>query len=155
MRIQFLAAALCTMTLPAFGQIVTPNLYISAADVAAALAKAKGLSNMTPQVLVSVPPYRALLEYRAKPTPASIHEKNDELISVIAGSGTVIVGGTLKDQTRRNETNLTGSGIDGGKTYALEQGSFLFVPAGVAHYFSGVGLDGLTIMTLYVPRQSE
>jgi mannose-6-phosphate isomerase-like protein (cupin superfamily) len=152
---QFLAVALCAMTLPALGQTATPNLYISSGDVAAALAKAKSLPAMAPQPLVSVPPYRALLEYRANPTPASIHEKMDELISVVAGSGIMVVGGTLKNQARRNETNLTGSGIDGGKTYALEQGSFLFVPAGMAHHFASVGADGLTIMTLYVPHQSQ
>jgi mannose-6-phosphate isomerase-like protein (cupin superfamily) len=150
---KFLAAALCMMTFPALGQTTPPNLHAGAADVATAMAKAKALSAMAPQVLVSVPSYRALLEYRAKPTPASIHEKVDELISVIDGSGTMIVGGTLKDQTRRNETNLTGSGIEGGKTYVLEKGAFLFIPAGMAHYFASMGADGLTIMTLYVPHQ--
>ncbi len=153
MRTQLLAAAaLAALSFPALAQTAAPNLYISPADVAAAEARAKALPTMTAQPLVSVPPYRAVLEFRAKPTPASVHEKEDELISVVAGSATMIVGGTLKDQTRRNETNLSGSGIDGGKTYAIEKGSFLFIPAGTAHYFAAMGPDGLTIMSLHVPH---
>jgi len=154
MRIPFLAAAaLAAMTLPAPAQMApAPNLYMSPADVAAALAKGKAAATMTPQQLVSVPPYRAVLEYRANPTPASIHEKEDELISIVAGSGTMIIGGTLKDQTRRNDTNLAGSGIEGGKTYSVEKGAFLFIPAGTAHYFASMGPDGLTIMSLHVPH---
>src|ERR1700742_725863 len=104
MRIPFLAALLVAACLPALAQTpAAPKLYASPADVAAAMAKGKAAETMTPQLLVSVPPYRAVLEYRAKPTPASVHEKEDEFVSVVAGSGTMLIGGTLKDQTRRNE----------------------------------------------------
>ena len=91
------------------------------------------------------------MEYRSKPTPASVHEKNNELINVIGGSGTLIMGGMLKDEKRRDATNLTGTGIDGGRSYQLLKGSYLFIPAGTPHYFASIGDDGLVITTIYIP----
>ena len=156
MRILFLAAALSVLTLPAFAQQTTaPVPYASPADVAAAEAKARSLPSMVPQPLVSTPPYRAVIEWRGKPTPASIHETDDELISVVGGSGLIIVGGALKDQTRRNPTNLSGTGIEGGKSYDLVKGAWLMIPAGTAHYFAGMGSEGLTIMSLHMPHVAK
>ncbi|HEX3756611.1 MAG TPA: hypothetical protein VHV26_16195 [Rhizomicrobium sp.] len=153
MRVPFAAALLFAVALPAFAQPAEmPKTHASPADVAAAMAKGKAAARMTPQPLVSVGPYHAMLEYRAQPTPASVHENEDELINVIGGSGSFVLGGTLKDQTRRNATNLSGSGITGGKTYTMEKGSYFFVPAGTAHYFASVGPEGLTLMTLHVPH---
>jgi mannose-6-phosphate isomerase-like protein (cupin superfamily) len=154
MRIAFLAAAFCALALPAFAQ-GGDMLYASPADVAAALAKGNAAATMTPQLLVSSGSYRGLLEHRKTPTPASVHEKDDEFIAVVGGSGTMIIGGTLKDQTRRNETNLSGSGIEGGKSYAVTTGSYLLIPAGVAHYFANMSADGLTIVSLHVPHQAK
>jgi mannose-6-phosphate isomerase-like protein (cupin superfamily) len=127
-------------------------LYASPADVAAALARGKAAATMTPQVLVSVGGSRALLEYRGKPTPASLHETEDELVFVSDGSGTIVIGGSLKDQTRRNPANLSGSGIDGGQTYKMEKGAWFYIPAGVAHYFASQGPDGVAIVSLHVPK---
>jgi mannose-6-phosphate isomerase-like protein (cupin superfamily) len=154
MRLQFAVATLCLLALPALAQ-TTPTLYAAPGDVAAAEAKGKAAATMTPQMLVAVPPYRAVVEFRAKPTPASVHEKEDEFVEVIGGSGTMLIGGTLKEQTRRNATNLAGSGIDGGKSYDLAKGSYLFIPAGTAHYFASMGADGLTIVSLHVPHAAQ
>jgi mannose-6-phosphate isomerase-like protein (cupin superfamily) len=106
---------------------------------------------LSAEVLVAVPPLRIAVEYRGKPTPASLHEKNNELINVIGGSGTLIMGGTLKDEKRRDASNMTGTGIDGGRSYELLKGSYVFVPAGMPHYFASVGNDGLVITTIYIP----
>jgi quercetin dioxygenase-like cupin family protein len=46
---------------------------------------------------------------------------------------------------------LIGTGISGGRSYALVKGSYLFIPAGVPHYFSSIGNDGLDITTTYIP----
>jgi mannose-6-phosphate isomerase-like protein (cupin superfamily) len=104
------------------------------------------------EVVVAVAPYHVAVEYRANLTPSSLYEYNNELINVIEGSGTLIVGGTLKDERRRDDANLNGSGIDGGTSYPLVKGSYIFVPAGTPHYFAAIGKDGLTITTTYIPR---
>jgi mannose-6-phosphate isomerase-like protein (cupin superfamily) len=152
MRTLFLVVGLTITALPAMAQTPAgPVLYASPDDVAAAAARSKASASLSAQVVVSVPPLRVAAEYRSKPTPASVHEKNNELINVLNGSGTLIVGGTLKDEKRRDDTNLTGSGIDGGRSYELLKGSYLFIPAGTPHYFATIGKDGLLITTTYIP----
>lgn len=126
--------------------------YAGPADVSAAIARSRAAATLKAEPIVTVPPFHVSVEYRNRPTPASLHEKNNELINVIEGSATMIVGGTLKDQKRRDDSNLTGSGIDGGTSYALVKGSYVFIPAGTPHYFAAMGQDGLTITTMYIPR---
>jgi mannose-6-phosphate isomerase-like protein (cupin superfamily) len=152
MRTLFLVVGLIVMALPANAQTPAgPVLYASPADVAAAVARSKAAASLSAEVLVSLPPLRIAAEYRDKPTPASVHEKNNELVNVISGSGTMIVGGALKDEKRRDAANLTGTGIDGGRSYELLTGSYLFIPAGTPHYFASIGKDGLVITTIYIP----
>ncbi len=161
MRSIFLVAvALSTAALPALGQTAptaaSPTiLYGSPADLAAAVARAKSLPNMVPQFLVAFGGYSARIEFRRVPTPASLHEKDDELLEVIEGSGTIVVGGTLKDSARRDASNLNGSGVEGGQSYEVTKGSFFLFPAGVPHYFAKQGSEGLTIITVHVPHGAE
>ena len=152
MRIMVLTAVLGAVALPAFAQTKPDIVYANPEDVSAAIARAKAASGLVAEPIVAVAPYHLSAEYRANPTPASLHEKNNELINVIDGSGSMTVGGTLKDEKRRDESNLTGSGIEGGKSYALAKGSYIFIPAGTPHYFATVGKDGLTITTIYIPK---
>jgi mannose-6-phosphate isomerase-like protein (cupin superfamily) len=152
MRTLFLAIGLVVIAFPAAAQTPPQTvLYASPSDVAAAAARSKAATSLSAEVLVALPPLRLSAEYRSKPTPASVHEKNNELINVIDGSGTLIVGGTLKDEKRRDASNMIGSGIDGGRSYELLKGSYVFVPAGMPHYFASIGNDGLVITTIYIP----
>ena len=152
MRALVLAAVLSVLTLPAMAQPSSdPVLYASPADVAAAAARSKAAAKLTAEVIVAIPPLRVAVEHRDKPTPASVHETNNELVNVLSGSGTMIIGGTLQDEKRRDATNLTGTGINGGRSYELVKGSYIFIPAGMAHYFASIGNDGLDITTTYIP----
>jgi len=144
--------AMLTMALPAMAQTPSqPVLYASPADVASAAARSKAAASLSAEVLVALPPLRLSVEYRGKPTPASVHEKNNELINVVDGAGTLTVGGTLIEEKRRDATNLTGTGIAGGRSYTLVKGSYMFIPAGMPHHFSSIGNDGLVITTIYIP----
>jgi mannose-6-phosphate isomerase-like protein (cupin superfamily) len=152
MRTLFLMVGLTVMAPPAEAQTPpAPVPYASPADVAAAVARAKAAATLSAEVVVALPPLRVAAEYRSKPTPASVHEKNIELINVLSGSGTLIMGGTLKDEKRRDAANLTGTGIDGGRSYELLTGSYIFIPAGTPHYFASIGKDGLVTTTIYIP----
>lgn len=157
-----LAAAFTALALPAAAQTAatqtaaapaTAKLYAAPQEYAAALAAGRAATTMTPHMLVANGPYRAQVEHRNKPTPASLHEATDEFVSVTDGSGTIVIGGTLKDQTRRNPTNLSGSGIEGGQTFQVSKGSYFLIPAGTPHYFASMGPEGLTIVGLHVPKQ--
>ena len=152
MRTQVLVVVSALVAFPAMTQTPSgPVLYASPSDVAAAAARSKAARSQSAQALVSLPPLRVAVEYRGKPTPASVHEKNNELINVLSGSGTLIMGGTLKDEKRRDAANMTGTGIDGGQSYELLTGSYVFVPAGMPHYFASIGNEGLVITTVYIP----
>jgi mannose-6-phosphate isomerase-like protein (cupin superfamily) len=141
-----------TATQPSLPDIV----FASDAEARSLVAKAKasltsGQAMAPPQPLVRVPGYRALIEYRAAPTPASSHDNDAEIMTVLEGSGTLIIGGTLADPRRPNAVNWNGSGITGGTPHALEPGAFIFVPKGVPHYFAKIGPAGLSIVTMHIP----
>ena len=151
MRILLAVLIGTVISLPAQAQSSQAS-YAAPADVSAAIARSKAAAALKAETIVAVSPFHLSVEYRARPTPASVHEKNNELINVIEGSGTMIVGGALKDEKRRDDANLNGSGIDGGTSYALVKGSYIFIPAGQPHYFAAVGPEGLTITTIYIPK---
>jgi mannose-6-phosphate isomerase-like protein (cupin superfamily) len=129
--------------------------YASAADVASLLAKAKadhkaGQPTVVERIL-TLAPYGANLEYRTGVGPAAVHEKEAELFYVIDGSATLITGGKLADEKRTNAENLTGTGIEGGKSQAVAKGDVVIVPENTPHWFSAI--DGtIVLMSLHVPR---
>jgi mannose-6-phosphate isomerase-like protein (cupin superfamily) len=132
-----------------------PKLFESAADVAALAAKAKATrkpdqANLA-QPLLQLPPYTANLEYRAGVANAAVHEKEAELFYVIDGAGTLVTGGKLTAETRTNAENLSGAGIEGGKSQHVGKGDFIMVPENTPHWFSAI--EGtLTLMSIHLPR---
>ena len=142
---------------PAQGAAPAAMLFASSADVAALVAKAK--SERKPdqanfvQPIVRLAPYTANLEYRVGgvAAPASVHERNAEMFYVIDGAGTLVTGGTLRDEKRTNPDNLTGSAIDGGMPRRLAKGDWVIVPEKTPHWFSQI--EGtLVLMSIHVPH---
>ena len=98
-------------------------------------------------------PYNANLEYRAAGVnaPASVHEREAEMFYVVEGSGTLVTGGTLRDEKRTNAENLSGSAIDGGATRRLVKGDWVMVPEKTAHWFTQI--EGtLVLMSVHLPH---
>jgi len=133
------------------------KLFAGSADVTAMIAKAK--SERKPdqanfvQPIVRLAPYTANLEYRVGgvAAPASVHERNAEMFYVIDGAGTLVTGGTLRDEKRTNPDNLTGSAIDGGMPRRLAKGDWVIVPEKTPHWFSQI--EGtLVLMSIHVPH---
>jgi mannose-6-phosphate isomerase-like protein (cupin superfamily) len=131
--------------------------FASAADVAALITRAKnehkeGQPTLV-QTILHVAPYNTNLEYRTGVGPAAVHEKDAEFFYVLDGSGTLMMGGKLTGEKRRNPENLTGTGVDGGTSRAVSKGDIIFVPQGTPHWFSKI--DGtLILMSMHVPRTS-
>jgi mannose-6-phosphate isomerase-like protein (cupin superfamily) len=145
------------VTAAAWCQQPTPptKTYASAADVAALLAKAKtDRTNGQPTVverILQLAPYGLNLEYRSAVGPAAVHEKEAELFFVIDGSGTLTTGGKLLDEKRTNAENLTGSGIENGKSQPMAKGDVAIVPENTPHWFSQIN-GTIVLMSLHVPR---
>ena|SRR5580765_2913132 len=132
-----------------------PKTFVSAADVTALMAKAKATrkpdqANLV-QPLLQLAPYSANLEYRAGVANAAVHEKEAEMFYVVDGAGTLVTGGKLTAENRTNAENLSGSGIEGGKSQRVAKGDFIMVPENTPHWFSAI--EGtLTLMSIHLPR---
>jgi len=132
--------------------------YSTAADVAALLAKAKadhkdGQPTVVERIL-TLAPYGVNLEYRTAVGPAAVHEKEAEMFYVLDGSATLVTGGKLANEKRTNAENLTGTGIEGGKSQAVAKGDVIMVPENTPHWFSSI--DGtIVLMSVHVPRSGE
>ena len=128
---------------------------VSAADVAALIAKAKvdrkENQALLAQSMIRLDPYNVSLEYRASVANAAVHETEAELFYVVDGSAMLVTGGKLKNETRTNAANLSGSGIEGGVSRHVAKGDFIMVPEGTPHWFSAI--DGtVVLMSLHLPR---
>jgi mannose-6-phosphate isomerase-like protein (cupin superfamily) len=150
----FLAAALLWPA-AAFAQ-TAPDMktMASSADVNALIAKAKAMppKPLISQNIVGTGMSRANLEYRAGPaSPASIHDTENELMYVIQGGGTLVVGGSLVDGKRTNPTNQSGSSITGGNNVPLVPGTFVIVPAGAPHQITADAGGAVVLMTFHTP----
>jgi mannose-6-phosphate isomerase-like protein (cupin superfamily) len=123
---------------------------VSAADLAAIIAKQPKDKNGT-QSFIELAPYSVNMEHRIVGQGAAVHEKDAELFYVIDGSGSLVTGGKLVEEKRTNESNLSGTSIQGGTTKKVSKGDWILVPEGVPHQFPAV--EGLTLMSVHLPRK--
>jgi mannose-6-phosphate isomerase-like protein (cupin superfamily) len=135
----------------------SPRLFAGSTDVTEMIAKAKRERKPEQpnfvQPIVQLAPYNANLEYRVAgvAAPASVHEREAEMFYVIDGAGTLVTGGTLRDEKRTNAENLTGSGINGGTPRRIAKGDWVMVPDRTAHWFSQI--EGtLVLMSIHLPH---
>lgn len=161
MRAVLAGLTLVLMSSAAFAQqpvapaLAAPRTMVSAADVAALIAKAKvdrkDNQALLAQSMLRLDQYNVSLEYRAAVANASAHETEAELFYVVDGSAMLVTGGKLKNETRTNATNLSGSGIEGGVSRHIAKGDFVMVPEGTPHWFSAI--DGtVVLMSLHLPH---
>jgi mannose-6-phosphate isomerase-like protein (cupin superfamily) len=160
MRTAIAAIVLIGSTSFAFAQQPAANptaarTMVSAADVAAMMAKAKAerkpdQANLA-QSMIQLAPYNVSLEYRGAVGPAAVHETEAELFYVIDGSATLVTGGKMTADATRNGANLTGKGIEGGTSRKVAKGDFIMVPENTPHWFSAI--DGtVVLMSLHLPH---
>ena len=155
----FVAAGVCVLlSVPSYAQQpANPQApadrasYMSAADLAAAIAKVPTDRPSSNVRVFSFGPYNVNVEKR-NPVPqgASSHDVVAELFHVLDGSGVIVTGGTIPNGTKSG-TNFQGKTIEGGTRQTLSRGDWVLVPPGVPHQF--VDIKGsLTIMSLYLPN---
>jgi mannose-6-phosphate isomerase-like protein (cupin superfamily) len=146
------AVGLCVvLSIPAFAQRGTPPpptdrtkaSHMSAAEVAAAIAKLpKDRANSSVRVF-TLPPYNVNIEHRQPMAQgASVHAATSELFYVIDGSATMLTGGTMVGET--------GKTIQGGVAQKFGKGDWLMVPSGVPHQFIDIK-SPITILSLHLP----
>lgn len=74
-----------------------------------------------------------LLVHRAGDGEAEIHENQVDVITVISGEGTLIVGGTAVDAHQTAAGEQRGKSITGGTSHKMVAGDVFHIPAKVPH----------------------
>lgn len=148
-----LIATLIATGAQAQSKAVPTKLFASAADVDAALAKAKAEHKAnnanTVEVLVSVGPYPVQLEYRTGTTAPSMHKGQAELIYVMDGGCTLVTGGTLVG-IKGSGTTVSGTSIVGGVSHKVAKGDYILVPPDTPHWYTHVQGRFVSV-TLHMP----
>lgn len=136
------------------------KLFSAAADLPAAIAKLKA-ARVGDQPLVveprllSLPPYRVQLEYRPGIAPATVHEKDAEMMYILEGTGTIVTGGKLVGETRTNADNLAGTSIADGKPQAIAPGDVVLIPENTPHQVTPKSGAAIVIMSVHMPRPAQ
>jgi mannose-6-phosphate isomerase-like protein (cupin superfamily) len=75
----------------------------------------------------------ALITTRDKSGEAEVHADWADHIFVQEGGGTMILGGTVQQPHESGPGETRGSGISGGKNFAMHPGDYVYVPVNIAH----------------------
>ncbi len=124
-----------------------PTGFAGSADVRARIAALEKTMKpgqgfaMAP--LVQADGTSASLEYWKAPGKPAVHPDEAEYATVMAGSGTLVSGGTLVAPKLRFPGLVEGDRIEGGTTRKLAVGDVFLIPAGTPHWF---GIDGKLVM---------
>ncbi|MBD8617975.1 cupin domain-containing protein [Sphingomonas sp. CFBP 13728] len=124
-----------------------PTSFAGSADVRArivALEKTmKPGQGFAMAPLVQADGTSAALEYWKAPGKPAVHPDEAEYATVMAGSGTLVSGGTLVAPKLRFPGLVEGDRIEGGTTRKLAVGDVFLIPAGTPHWF---GINGKLVM---------
>jgi len=152
---RFLLTAILLFPWPANVQAAPPppdKPFAAAADVSALLARAKAENKpgdlSTSKLVVSADGLPLMLEYRLGDRQAepAIHPTMAELIQVVEGSCTFVLGGEVIGAT---PAKPAGTKTEGGVAFKLKPGDYVFVPANLPHWFTDV--RQLAVVTLHIP----
>lgn len=159
MRLHLLAAAATiAFALPAAAQpkpAPPTKLFASEAEVQGLLAKLRAAHKpgSADEFIVSAGAYPVELEYRTSDTPPGLHKDKAELVYVVAGSCTLVTGGSLVDAKDKG-ASMSGTSIKGGHAQKLNKGDYALIPSNTPHWYSGVKKE-FAIMTMHMPMAAQ
>ena len=132
---------------------IAPAIYIGAGDIQATLKKAPA-DSVTDQAIRTVAVGNlnvgvGVVHRSAKAPQTSIaHDELTEIYHILAGSGTLVTGGTLTKPERFPADSQTvkelagpsmrGSGLENGVSRTVRGGDVVIIPAGTGHWFSSI-----------------
>jgi glc operon protein GlcG len=107
-----------------------PVTQFEAARVAAAFAKGVPL--------LEVDGYKIHASRRETAGVAEVHDWETDIMYVLEGSATVVIGGEVVDPKVVEPGQVRGSMIQGGETRRVGKGDVVVIPAGTPHWFRDV-----------------
>ncbi len=96
---------------------------------------------------------RALMVHRSGTGSAELHEHDSDLIIVISGSGTLVVGGTMPAAKPTAPGEVRGPSIEGGEKQKIAAGDILHIPPKTPHQVVLAAGTQITYYTLKVKEQ--
>lgn len=82
--------------------------------------------------------YKVHASRREAPGNAEVHEKDTDIIYVLAGTAVLVTGGKVVGGKTAAPDEIRGASIDGGQSRQLVPGDVMIVPRGVPHWFREV-----------------
>lgn len=116
----------------------TPAVFVSAADLQAALKKATEANpNMSTARIDNHDQYRINIVRRGQPAGAITHSLGTELHYIVEGGGTLVTGGTIVRPAPGAPAG-TLARIEGGVTRKVSKGDVVLIPENTPHWYSQV-----------------
>jgi mannose-6-phosphate isomerase-like protein (cupin superfamily) len=86
------------------------------------------------------------------PLESEQHDGVAELHIVVAGGGSVTVGGQIQERRTLPEApgEHRGGAINGGRTFEITAGDVLNIPAGAPHSYRPAGAEGITYLMVKI-----
>jgi len=112
--------------------IESDNMFVHIGHESVAQAFAKGMP------LVENDQYKIHASRRTEPGTAEVHDDETDIVYVVAGSATLVTGGSVVDPKLTAPGQTRGSAIVGGQTTRVSVGDVFVVPAGMPHWFQQV-----------------
>lgn len=125
-----LGLAALALIQPAAGAVKRDVIYLPTDTVKAAFEKGKPL--------VEVDNYKVHASRREGPGQVEVHTEDTDVIHVLAGTATVVTGGTLIGGTTTAPEEIRGTSIEKGQTRELRPGDVIIIPNGTPHWFKEV-----------------
>ena len=88
--------------------------------------------------LATAPNLSITIANRKEPGMVEVHDKETDTFYVLAGSATIVTGGTMVGGSVTAAGQQRGTDIQGGDAHPLVKGDVIVVPAGVPHWFKEV-----------------
>jgi len=124
------AAGQAPTAAPAAPKPVTAPVFFDKEKVAAAFFKGGNL--------VNAPDMAVLGSHRDGPGRVEVHDKETDVIYIIDGAATFVMGGKMVGGQTNRPGQWIGTDITDGQTQKLTKGDMVIVPAGSPHWFKEV-----------------
>lgn len=131
MKLWLISASLVTIVVVAGAQSGSSGvIHVDPAKVAEALAKGG--------TLVTRPDLLVMGAHREGAGKVEVHDKETDVLYILDGEATFVVGGKMVGGTVSRPGQWLGSDITGGETHHIGKGEVFVIDAGVPHWFKDV-----------------
>jgi mannose-6-phosphate isomerase-like protein (cupin superfamily) len=127
-----------------------PHILLERAAYLRKMARASDGS--ASETLREYPRHAAMLSFRSRSGEVEVHEKFADLFCVLAGTATLVTGGSVVGARTVAPGETRGDAIEGGSRQELKAGDVAHVPAGTPHQML---LEGDRTVTAFVLKIQE